>query len=245
MTNVVTWRRVPRLPSRRLLEHGLLGGSVALNVCFVGSITLDAWTGLGGVIMAAHAAEVTAAPAPPPPEQPPTEQHSTATLLSVLLLENAAGGSGPFAGELAYAMRVAEGDAVMLAALDRLMRWAEAGVPGRAELLGRFLPMIAEARAATEAARTGLTDRATLLMRDAALSVGIGTLPPTDPEAIIEHARAALVSGRLDEAVTRLGNLPNHPGGTVARWREEAGARLSVEVSLRELRSLALARALR
>ena len=185
-----------------------------------------------------------AAPAPPGPERPPDEQHSTATLLSVLLLENAAGGSAPFAGELAYAMRVAEGDAEMLAALDRLMRWAEPGVPGRAELLGRFLPMITEARATTEAARSGLADRATLFMRDAALSVGIGTLPPGDPEAVIERARTALVTGRLDDAVLRLGSLQDQPGGIVARWREDAGARLSVEATLRELRSLALARAL-
>jgi hypothetical protein len=244
MTNLVTWRRALRLPSRRLAVRGLLVGSMALNVCFVGSMTLELWSGTGGITMAAHAAEVTTAPAMTSAERPAAEQHATATLLSILLLENAAGGSGPFAGELAYAMRVAEGDAEMLAALDRLMRWAEPGVPSRAELLGRFLPMITEARAATEAARSGFADRATLFMRDAALSVGIGTLPPSDPEAVIERARAALVTGRLDDAVTRLGGLPSQPGGTVARWREEASARLTVEAALRELRSLALARAL-
>jgi hypothetical protein len=231
-------RRLRRAGQHRLVMRGLLGGSVALNLAFLGSTALDAWHGLGGVMMAAHAAEVAGPGAAPAPVV--GEERSTA-----LLLENAAGGSGPFAGELAYAMRVAEGDAELLGTLDRLMRWAERGVPSRAELLGRFVPMVAEVRAAAEAARPGLTDRATLLMRDAALSVGIGTLPPTDPEAVIERARSALVMGRLDEAVTRLQGLPGPAGGSATRWQDEAGARLAVEAAMRELRPLALARALR
>ena len=236
-------RRLWRAGQHRLVMRGLLGGSMALNLAFLGSTALDAWHGLGGVMMAAHAAEVAGPEAAPAPVA--GEERSTALLLSVLLLENAAGGSGPFAGELAYAMRVAEGDAELLGTLDRLMRWAERSVPSRAELLGRFVPMVAEVRAAAEAARPGLTDRATLLMRDAALSVGIGTLPPTDPEAVIERARSALVMGRLDEAVTRLQGLSGPAGGSAARWRDEAGARLAVEAAMRELRPLALARALR
>lgn len=234
-----------RLPRWRPGLRSLLVCSLALNLAVAASMALDSRDGMGAVMPEAHAADA------PPPSGPLSldglvrEQRSTAVLLSVLLLENAAGGSAPFAGELAYGMRVAEGDAQLLTGLDRLMRWAERGVPSRAELVGRFLPVVAEVRAGMEAARSGLTDRATLLMRDAALSVGIGRLPESDPLALVEAARSALMAGRLEEAAARLGGLPAPAGSLAARWREDAAARVEVEATLRELRPLALARALR
>ena len=54
MTNLVPWQRALRPSSRRLVVRGLLGGSMALNASFVGSMTLDAWNGTGGFTMAAQ-----------------------------------------------------------------------------------------------------------------------------------------------------------------------------------------------
>jgi hypothetical protein len=171
-----------------------------------------------------------------------------ALLLATITLEDAAAGSAPFAGELAYAMRAvpAPDAAGLLAPLDRLMRWAEAGVPSRAELAVRFPRAMAEARAA-RAGAASLADRATLAMRDTALRVGIGELPPGDPDAALERAGTSLAAGRLEAALADLGRAaaPAAPPPALAAWTRDAAARAETDAALRELRRLVLARALR
>jgi hypothetical protein len=236
-------------------------GCVALSLaCAVvsGVFAWDAGRERRAASAAQHASEAPV-PAPPAPALPTplhpelaarldtlTErQDLAATVLAALTLEDVAASSAPFAGELAYAMSAVRDDPELLAPLDRLMHWAEDGVPSRTELLARFPRAAAEARAAALADRSGFADRATLFMRNVALRVGIGELPARDPAAMLDRARGALADGRLAVALAQLAALPPAAAQALDGWMRGAAARVEVEAALGKFRQLAIVRALR
>jgi hypothetical protein len=238
-------------------------GCVALSLaCAVvsGVFAWDAGRERRAALAAQHASEAPV-PAPPAPALPAApllhpeiaarldtlteRQDLAATVLAALTLEDVAASSAPFAGELAYAMSAVRNDPALLAPLDRLMHWAEDGVPSRTELLARFPRAAAEARAAALADRSGFADRATLFMRNVALRVGIGELPARDPAAMLDRARGALADGRLAVALAQLAALSPAATQAIDGWMRGAAARVEVEAALGEFRQLAIVRALR
>lgn len=146
----------------------------------------------------------------------------------------------PFARPLGVALRLAEGDAELAAALDSLRAIAARGAPTLRMLAGDF------AAAADRAimAETGL-EGGGMLGRLAAttmrLGAGLGSAG-TPALAATRAASARLAEGDLAGAEAALSELDGAPAAAFAAWRDAARDRLRADAAAAALAELVAAR---
>ena len=172
----------------------------------------------------------------------PARDRAALVLLSVSQLAVATAGPRPYAVQLEALRAVADAQAPMAAAIDRLAAHAEMGTPTLALLKVGFATVSAAAvRSRDVGAPEGLLGQT--LSRVAALvsvrridNPGAGTV-----DGALAAADAALASADLPAAVAALTPLDGAPGAAVAPWLARAQARLSVDGALSELQAAVIA----
>lgn len=162
--------------------------------------------------------------------------------LALMLLESALARRLPFETELALAIVAVGKDEAMLGALDRLGPLAAAGVPTRRDLQEALPRLVAEVRTASR--QPGLVGKATVLMRDVALGLGVGELPDGSVDRLLGEVEQAQKLGRLEAAAIQLRRLPAGMTRLVGPWLEGFAARELADRTMEELRSAVVRNAL-
>jgi hypothetical protein len=165
-------------------------------------------------------------------------------LTSALILHGAVRSSRPFMAELALAMQAAGDDAELLEPLDRLMTWAESGARSQDDLLRHFEAAAEQVRITEAQAEASTIRRATLMMRDVAMWIGIGESETPPSEASLEAASAALGRGMIGEAVATVSDLADPVEPLVRPWLAEARAKLTIEKEAEHFQRIVLGRVL-
>jgi hypothetical protein len=165
-------------------------------------------------------------------------------LTSALILQGAVRSSRPFMAELALAMQAAGNDAELLEPLDRLMTWAESGARSQDDLVRHFDAVAEQVRSTEAQADASTIRRATLMMRDVAIWIGIGESETPPSDASLEAASAALGRGMIGEAVATLSDLGDPVEPLVRPWLAEARAKLTIEKEAEHFQRIVLGRVL-
>ncbi len=146
----------------------------------------------------------------------------------------------PFARPLGVALRLAEGDAELTAALDGMRAIAARGTPTRPMLAGDFAAA-ADLAIMAEAGLEGGGMIARLAATTMRLGASLGS-SATPTLAATRTASARLAEGDLARAEAVISTLDGAPAAALAPWRAAAQDRLSADAAAATLMALVAAR---
>lgn len=165
-------------------------------------------------------------------------------LTSAAMLGDAVRTSRPYIAELALAFKVADGDPVLLAPLDRLAPWAETGAATADELIQRFQGLTRQINAVNTPAVGWMTRSVRLFTRDLPVLLGVSETSRSDWQRALERAATAVERGALGEAARALKALDEPTIELVQPWVRDVDVRLAVETEARRFHREAVGRAL-
>ncbi|MBM3556908.1 MAG: hypothetical protein FJX47_15295, partial [Alphaproteobacteria bacterium] len=161
-------------------------------------------------------------------------ERPAALALAVGQLRAALQGAGSFAGEVERLATLAEGDGSISGPIRELLD-LKAGVPGLAELRGRFGAVAREALRPERDAGAPIWERAWTRFTDLVSVRRVGEVVGESAEALIARAEARLAAGDLAAAVAEVERLSGAAKTSTNAWLTEAKRRLAAEAAMAAL----------